>query len=104
MTLKDQILQELEQVPETVLQAVLDFLQFVKQREAQNSSAEGFGQFAGILSDTEAAAIQRIVAEEFEQIVNPTQSQEIRATGLLHESTLSKDWLLPEEDEAWQNL
>ncbi len=27
-----------------------------------------------------------------------------RDTALASESSLKKDWLLPEEDEAWQNL
>jgi hypothetical protein len=29
---------------------------------------------------------------------------ELRAGALMSESSLQKDWLLPEEDEAWQHL
>jgi hypothetical protein len=30
--------------------------------------------------------------------------EEISETALLSESSLAKDWLKPEEDEAWKNL
>jgi len=40
----------------------------------------------------------------FIQFLNTTQVQERLETALLSESALSKDWLLPEEDEAWQHL
>jgi hypothetical protein len=40
----------------------------------------------------------------FIQFLNTTQAQERFETALLSESSLSKDWLLPEEDEAWQSL
>ena len=40
----------------------------------------------------------------FIQFLNKTQAQERFETALLSESSLRKDWLLPEEDEAWQHL
>ena len=40
----------------------------------------------------------------FIQFLNTAQAQERFETALLSESCLSKDWLLPEEDEAWQHL
>lgn len=64
MTTKDLILRELEKTPESALDMVLSFIQFL----------------------------------------NTTQAQEKFETALLSESALSKDWLLPEEEEAWQHL
>jgi len=32
------------------------------------------------------------------------QTKEIMETAILSESVLAKDWLSPEEDEAWKNL
>jgi hypothetical protein len=64
MSAKDLIIQELEQVPEPMLEEVLDFLRFLKAKQLQ-------------------------------------ESLEIP---ILSESSLEKDWLRPEEDEAWQHL
>ena len=63
MTRKELIVREIEQVPETLLNQVLEFVRLLKAR-ADNS----FGVTA------------------------------------LSESSLKKDWLRPEEDEAWQDL
>ncbi|PIU51612.1 DUF2281 domain-containing protein [Candidatus Desantisbacteria bacterium CG07_land_8_20_14_0_80_39_15] len=57
-------LSEIEQVPESVLDEVLDFVHFLKTR---------------------------IIKERFD-------------IAIASESSLKKDWLKPEEDEAWQNL
>jgi hypothetical protein len=64
MSAKDLIIQEMEQVPEPMLEEVLDFLRFLKAKQLQ-------------------------------------ESLEIP---ILSESSLEKDWLRPEEDEAWQHL
>lgn len=64
MNTKNYLLKEIEQAPEFILEEVLDFLQFLKDKYLQ---------------------------------------EKIEAT-ILSESSLQKDWLLPEEDEAWQNL
>lgn len=64
MSAKDLIIQELEQVPEPMLEEVLDFLRFLKAKQLQ-------------------------------------ESLEIP---ILSESSLEKDWLRPEEDEAWQHF
>ena len=64
MSAKDLIIQEMEQVPEALLEEVLDFLRFFKTKEMQ------------------------------EKLEIP----------VLSESSLEKDWLLPEEDEAWRDL
>lgn len=55
---------ELEQVPEPLLDEVLDFIHFLQSK---------------------------IVKEKFDITI-------------ASESSLKKDWLLPEEDKAWQNL
>ncbi|MFM6091144.1 MAG: DUF2281 domain-containing protein [Dolichospermum sp.] len=65
MTIKEQITQELEKLPEPVLQEVFDFVQVLKTKQQQ------------------------------EQMLEIT---------IMSESSLTKDWLKPEEDAAWQNL
>lgn len=64
MTVKDAVIQELEQASEPVLEQVLVFLKFLKS----------------------------------------VQAKENLETAVLSESALEKDWLRPEEDEAWQDL
>ena len=41
---------------------------------------------------------------EFINRLQETPTPEPWAGALMSETTLQKDWLLPEEDEAWQNL
>ena len=64
MDSKEIILKEIEQMPDTLLEEILDFIKFLKMKAAQ---------------------------EKLE-------------TAIQSESSLKKDWLLPEEDEAWQDL
>lgn len=64
MTTRDRLLKEIEQVPEPLLQEVLDFIRFVQLRAS---------------------------GDRFE-------------TALASEPSLSRDWLKPEEDAAWQDL
>lgn len=61
---KELLLSEIEQVPESFIDEVLDFVHFLKTK---------------------------IVRERLD-------------TAIASESSLKKDWLKPEEDEAWQNL
>ncbi|MBE9078916.1 hypothetical protein IQ241_16720 [Romeria aff. gracilis LEGE 07310] len=62
MTTKELILQELEQMPEATLKAVLDFLRSLKRGHKESSAESPFAQFAGILSDEEAEGIQAMEA------------------------------------------
>jgi hypothetical protein len=64
MTKKEILLNEIEQVPEPLLDEVLDFVHFLKIK---------------------------IIREQMD-------------TAIASESSLKKDWLRPEEDEAWQSL
>jgi len=64
MTKKELLIKEIDQVPEPLLDEVLDFVQFLKAR---------------------------IIKEKIDITI-------------ASESSLKKDWLKPEEDEAWQNL
>lgn len=64
MNLKQQLQNEIESLPESIVLEVLHFLQFLKLQQSESSTP----------------------------------------TTLLSESALEKDWLRPEEDEAWQNL
>ncbi|PJA97979.1 MAG: DUF2281 domain-containing protein [Ignavibacteriales bacterium CG_4_9_14_3_um_filter_30_11] len=64
MDKKELVLQEIEQVPDILLDEVLDFLRYLKTK---------------------------ITSERIEALITS-------------ESSLKKDWLLPEEDIAWQNL
>ncbi len=64
MTKKELLISEIEQVPESYLDEVLDFVHFLKTK---------------------------ILREKID-------------IAIVSESALRKDWLLPEEDEAWQGL
>ena len=64
MNKKELILDEIEQVPDPLLEEILDFIRFLKTK---------------VLED-------RMV------------------TAVASESTLKKDWLKSEEDEAWRDL
>ncbi len=64
MSKKDTIIAELEKVPEKVLDEILDYINFLKEK---------------------------LIKQKLE-------------TALMSESSLKKDWLQPEEDEAWQDL
>jgi hypothetical protein len=64
MTKKEILLNEIEQVPEPLLDEVLDFVHFLKIK---------------------------IIRDQMD-------------TAIASESSLKKDWLKPEEDEAWQGL
>jgi hypothetical protein len=41
---------------------------------------------------------------EFNESEQPSTSENGRETALASEPSLSKDWLLREEDEAWESL
>jgi len=58
------LIKEIEQVPESLLEEVLDFVHFLKAK---------------------------VIKERLD-------------TAIASESSLKKDWLRPEEDEAWQSL
>ena len=64
MSSKEILLREIEETPNELLEEVIDFMRFLKQRK-------GYEKF------------------------------EITTAS---ESSLKKDWLLPDEDEAWQHL
>lgn len=61
---KDTIIAELDKVPEKLLDEILDYINFLKEK---------------------------LIKQKLE-------------TALMSESSLKKDWLQPEEDEAWQDL
>ena len=54
------------------------------------------------LEDLPAAFLQEVL--DFIQFLKAKATQEHLETVLLSESALRKDWLRPEEDEAWQSL
>ncbi len=64
MSKKELLISEIEQVPESVLDEVIDFVHFLKTK---------------------------IIKEKIN-------------IAIASESSLKKDWLKPEEDEAWQSL
>ncbi len=64
MDKKELLINELEQVPEHLLDEVLDFVHFLKSKNAYKRLE----------------------------------------TAIISESVLKKDWMRPEEDEAWQDL
>ena len=64
MSKKELLISEIEQVPEALIDELLDFVHFLKSK---------------------------IIKERVD-------------TAIASESSLRKDWLRPEEDEAWQSL
>lgn len=64
MNTKEELISEIEKMPEQFLSEVLDFVHFLKAKS----------------------------------------SREKLDIAVMSESSLKKDWLKPEEDEAWQNL
>ena len=64
MNKKELILNEIEKVPEPLLEEILDFVHFLKTK----------------------ATVEKI------------------GTAIVSESSLKKDWLKPEEGEAWRDL
>ncbi|MBI2907434.1 MAG: DUF2281 domain-containing protein [Chloroflexi bacterium] len=64
MEVKEQILKEIDRVPEEYLAQILDFILFLEAKAADSGLA----------------------------------------TAIASESSLAKDWLTPEEDEAWKHL
>lgn len=64
MNYKETLFKEIEKVPDTLLEEVIDFVKFLKTK---------------------------VIGEKFD----------IAAAS---ESSLKKDWLKPEEDEAWRDL
>jgi hypothetical protein len=57
MTNREQLIQELEQAPDELVTAVLDFLHRVKATQRTHPLAK----FAGILSDVEAEELKRAI-------------------------------------------
>jgi hypothetical protein len=64
MTNREQLIQELEQAPDDLVQAVLDFLHRIKAIRRNHPLAK----FAGILSSSEAEELQRIITTECRQV------------------------------------
>jgi hypothetical protein len=56
---REQLIQELEQAPDDLVQTVLDFLHRVKA----TGKSHPLAKFVGILSDSEAAALQQAITE-----------------------------------------
>ncbi|MFB8788299.1 MAG: hypothetical protein U7123_05485 [Potamolinea sp.] len=64
MTNREQLIHELEQAPDDLVQAVLDFLHRAKATRQTHPLAK----FAGILSDAEAEELKRAIATECRQV------------------------------------
>lgn len=64
MSNREQLIRELEQAPDDVVQAVLDFLHRVKAIHKNHPLAK----FAGILSDSEAEELQQTITTECRQV------------------------------------
>jgi hypothetical protein len=64
MTRREQLMRELEQAPDDLVETVFDFLHRVKAIRETHPLAK----FAGILSDSEAEELQRVIATECRQV------------------------------------
>jgi hypothetical protein len=61
---REQLIQELEQAPDDLVQTMLDFLHRVKA----TGKSHPLAQFAGIISDSEAAGLQQVITTECRQV------------------------------------
>ncbi len=64
MTSREQLIQELTEVPDELIKVVPDFLYRVKTTRIHHPLAK----FAGILSDTEAADLQNVIRADCRQV------------------------------------
>jgi hypothetical protein len=64
MTRREQLIQELIDVPDELVKVVLDFLHRVKTTRIHHPLAK----FAGILSDTETADLQNVIRADCRQV------------------------------------
>ena len=64
MTSREQLIQELTEVPDELVKVVLDFLHRVKMTRIHHPLAK----FVGILSDAEAADLQNVIRSDCRQV------------------------------------
>ena len=64
MSSREQLIQELIEVPDELVKVVLDFLHRVKTTRIHHPLAK----FAGILSDAEAADLQNVIRSDCRQV------------------------------------
>ncbi|MBD2501200.1 hypothetical protein [Anabaena azotica] len=64
MTSREQLIQELAEVPDELVEVMLDFLHRVKKTHSHHPLAK----FAGILSDDEAADLQQAIQADCRQV------------------------------------
>ncbi|MEO1148515.1 MAG: hypothetical protein AAFY26_23335 [Cyanobacteria bacterium J06638_22] len=64
MTSREQLLQEIEQAPDELVKAMLNFLHRVKAARQNHPLAK----FAGILNDLEAEELQQVIAADCRQV------------------------------------
>ncbi|WP_414753266.1 hypothetical protein [Anabaena sp. CCY 9910] len=64
MTSREQLIQELAEVPDELVQLMLDFLHRVQTTRTHHPLAK----FAGILSDEEAADLQQAIQADCRQV------------------------------------
>jgi len=64
MTVRDQLIQELTEVPDELVKVMLDFLHRVQTPRVHHPLA----RFAGVLSDDEAADLQKVIKADCRQV------------------------------------
>ncbi|MEO1208741.1 MAG: hypothetical protein AAFX78_04280 [Cyanobacteria bacterium J06638_20] len=64
MTSREQLLQEIEQAPDELVKAMLNFLHRVKAARQNHPLAK----FAGILNDLEAEELQQVITADCRQV------------------------------------
>ena len=87
MNAKKSLLNEIDSIPESLIPEVLNFVQYLRYRHKL----------------TNQKTVESVIAAE-EALSNLLDQNEKIETISLSESALTKDWLTPEEDEAWQHL
>ena len=87
MDAKESLLSELDAIPESLIPEVLNFIQYLRYKHQ--------------LTNGKSAASTVPAKETRFDFLDRDKKIE---TSFLSESSLAKDWLTPEEDEAWQHL
>jgi hypothetical protein len=69
---------------------------------SQQTAEAGKARLHRQIETLSPACVEEVV--DFVEYLKQKQLRKIPETMLLSESALAKDWLSPEEDEAWANL
>lgn len=124
MTIRDLLLREIEDTPEYILEEILSILRHYKERYQQAKTVKVISEGEESIVPLEELFDNEILKASFLQqsLSKVTKVQQELQEALVaggyetreqivelvqevkRETALGKDWLLPQEDEAWKHL